>query len=140
MIQCRAIEKLRTIDMRLHVAQNDSHRCSAITGETIPHPSYPTACVRKRIKDIIGWIKTLAGTRKTKLRGLATVDWAFPTAAYDLVWVPKLVGTVTRPGRPVGLGPRLRRTLADRGDRPMRRSDLLKSLDLTFNGTDGGNS
>jgi hypothetical protein len=30
---------------------------------------------------------------QNKLRDLAKVDWAFPAAAYDLVRVPKLVGT-----------------------------------------------
>jgi hypothetical protein len=27
---------------------------------------------------------------QNNLRDLAKVDWAFPAAAYDLVWVPKL--------------------------------------------------
>jgi hypothetical protein len=38
-------------------------------------------------------MKTVAGMRKTKLRGLPKVDWAFTfaAAAYDLVRLPKLV-------------------------------------------------
>ncbi len=50
--------------------------------------------MRKRIEEAFGWIKTVAGLRKTKLRGLAKVDWAFTfaAAAYNLVRLPKLVG------------------------------------------------
>ena len=50
--------------------------------------------MRKRIEEAFGWIKTVAGLRKTRLRGLAKVDWAFTfsTAAYNLVRLPKLVG------------------------------------------------
>jgi hypothetical protein len=52
--------------------------------------------VRKRIEEAFGWIKTVAGLRQTKLRGLPNVDWAFTfaAAAYNLVRVPKLVGAV----------------------------------------------
>ncbi|HLC41678.1 MAG TPA: IS5/IS1182 family transposase, partial [Methylomirabilota bacterium] len=37
--------------------------------------------------------KTVAGMRKTKLRGLLKVDWAFTfaAAAYNLVRLPKLL-------------------------------------------------
>jgi hypothetical protein len=43
--------------------------------------------VRKRIEEAFGW----AGLRKTKLRGLAKVDWAFTftAAAYNLVRLPR---------------------------------------------------
>jgi hypothetical protein len=39
-------------------------------------------------------MKTIGGLRKTKLRGLSKVDWAFSfvAAAYNLVRVPKLLG------------------------------------------------
>jgi hypothetical protein len=43
---------------------------------------------------ILGW--TVAGLRRTKLRDLAKVDWVFTfAAAYDLAWVPKLIGAAT---------------------------------------------
>ena len=43
---------------------------------------------------IIGWIKTVAGLRRTKLRGLQKVDWSFTfaAAAYNLIRLPKLLG------------------------------------------------
>jgi hypothetical protein len=39
-------------------------------------------------------MKCVAGMRRTKLQGLARVDWAFTfaAAAYNLVRVPKLIG------------------------------------------------
>ena len=48
---------------------------------------------RKIIEEAFGWIKTVAGLRKTKLRGVAKVDFAFTfaAAAYNLVRLPKLL-------------------------------------------------
>jgi transposase len=117
MIQCRAdrpraitlgadrgydaadfVEELRTMNVRPHVAQNDSRRRSAIDERTTRHLGYAASLrVRKRIEEAFGWIKTVAGLRQTKLRGLAKVDWAFTfaAAAYDLVRVPKLIGVTS---------------------------------------------
>jgi transposase len=88
------VEELRGINVRPHVAQNTSSRRSAIDRRTTRHPGYTASQrVRKRIEEAFGWIKTVAGLRQTKLRGLAKVDWAFTlaTAAYDLVRAPKLM-------------------------------------------------
>jgi Transposase DDE domain len=88
------VEELRTMNVRAHVAQNTSGRHSAIDKRTTRHPGYvKSQRVRKRIEEAFGWIKTVAGLRKTKLRGLPKVDWAFTfaAAAYNLVRVPKLV-------------------------------------------------
>ena len=89
------VEELRTLNVRPHVAQNTSGRRSAIDKRTTRHPGYgKSQRVRKRIEEAFGWIKTVAGLRRTKLRGLAKVDWAFTfaAAAYNLVRLPKLVG------------------------------------------------
>ena len=53
--------------------------------------------IRKRIEEAFGWIKTVAGLRKTKLRGLPRVDWSFTfaAAAYNLVRAPKLIAAAT---------------------------------------------
>lgn len=53
--------------------------------------------IRKRMEEAIGWIKTVAGLRKTKLRGLLKVGWAFTfaAAAYNLVRAPKLIGAAS---------------------------------------------
>ena len=85
------------MNVRPHAAQNESGRRSAIDQRTTRHPGYGDSLrIRKRLEEAFGWIKTVAGLRKAKLRGLAKVDWAFTfaAAAYDLVRIPKLVGAV----------------------------------------------
>ena len=89
------VEELRALNVRPHVAQNVSRRRSAIDGRTTRHTSYAASIrARKRIEEAFGWIKTIAGLRKTKVRGLAKVDWAFTfaAAAYNLIRLPKLLG------------------------------------------------
>jgi transposase len=88
------VEELRTLNVRPHVTRNTSGRRSAIDRRTTRHPGYGASQrIRKRIEEAFGWIKTVAGMRKTKLRGLAKVDWAFTfaAAAYNLVRLPKLL-------------------------------------------------
>ena len=90
------VEELRTINVRPHVARNTSGRRSAIDRRTTRHPGYAKSQrVRKRIEEAFGWIKTVAGLRKTRLRGLPKVDWSFTfaAAAYNLVRAPKLIAT-----------------------------------------------
>jgi hypothetical protein len=85
---------LRTINVRPHVARNTSGRRSAIDGRTTRHPGYAASQrIRKRVEEAFGWMKTVAGLRKTKLRGLPRVDWAFTfvAAACNLVQAPKLI-------------------------------------------------
>jgi transposase len=92
------VEELRIINVRPHVAQNMSGRRSAIDGRTTRHPGYAASQrIRKRIEEAFGWMKTVAGLRKTKLRSLPKVDWAFTfvAAACNLVRVPKLIAVTT---------------------------------------------
>jgi transposase len=92
------VEELRTINVRPHVARNTSGRRSAIDGRTTRPPGYAVSQrIRKRIEEAFGWMKTVGGLRKTKLRGLPRVDWAFSfvAAAYNLVRVPKLIAVTT---------------------------------------------
>jgi hypothetical protein len=48
---------------------------------------------RKRVEEIFGWIKTVAGLRKTKHRGRKRVGWmfTFAAAAYNLVRLRNLM-------------------------------------------------
>lgn len=88
------VEELRTLNVRPHVAQNTTRRRSAIDRRTTRHPGYAASQrARKRIEEAFGWMKTIAGLRQTKLRGLEKVDWAFTfaAAAYNLVRLPKLM-------------------------------------------------
>ena len=86
------VEELRTMNVRPHVAQKRRH--SAIDGRTTRHAGYATSQrIRKRIEEAFGWIKTIAGLRKTRFVGRARTDWAFTfaAAAYNLVRLPKLL-------------------------------------------------
>ena len=92
------VEELRGVNVRPHVAQNTSGRRSAIDRRTTRHPGYAASQrLRKRIEEAFGGIKGVGGSRQTKLRGLAKVDWAFTfaAAAYNLVRLPKLIGATT---------------------------------------------
>jgi hypothetical protein len=73
------------IESRQHVAQK-AH--SAIDDRTTHHPGYLlNQRRRKRVEEILGWLKTVASLRKTRYRGAAKVGWmfTFATAAYNLV-------------------------------------------------------
>jgi hypothetical protein len=63
-------------------------RRSAIDGRTTNSDAYRVSQQRrKRIEEFFGWLKTVAGQRKTKYRGLWRVGWfyTFAAAAYNLV-------------------------------------------------------
>src|SRR5215204_3370756 len=77
------VDQVREIDMTAHVAQNDTRRGgSAIDGRTTRHTGYAISQqARPRIERAFGWLKTIAGLRKVKLRGLATVDALFVLAS-----------------------------------------------------------
>ena len=83
------VASLRAIGVTPHGAQNEhQHRSSAIDARTTRHPGYAVSQrKRKRVEEIFGWIKAVAGLRKTKHRGRKRVDWmfTFAAAAYNLV-------------------------------------------------------
>ena len=92
------VNELRSMNVRAHIAQNTSRR-SAIDRRTTRHPGYSASQrVRKRIEEAFGWMKTVAGQRKTKFRGVDRVGWAFAfaAAAYNLVRLPKLIEEAAR--------------------------------------------
>ena len=89
------VMELREINVTPHIAQNTS-RTSAIDARTTRHPGYAMSQrIRKRIEEGFGWMKTIAGLRKTKYRGIEKVGWAFTlaAAAYNLIRLPKLLAT-----------------------------------------------
>lgn len=88
------VNELRSMRVTPHVARNTSGRSSAIDGRTTRHGGYAVSQrIRKRIEEAFGWIKTVAGQRKTRFRGRDRVGWAFTfaAAAYNLVRLPKLM-------------------------------------------------
>jgi transposase len=82
---------LREHGVTPHVAQKPH---SAIDGRTTRHPGYRLSqWRRKRVEEIFGWLKTIAGLRKTRHRGVARVGWTFTfaAAAYNLVRMRNLI-------------------------------------------------
>jgi transposase len=82
------VDQVREIDMTPHVAQNDTRRGgSAIDARTTRHEGYAISQhARPRIERAFAWLKTIAGLRKVKLRGLATVNALFllASAAFNI--------------------------------------------------------
>jgi hypothetical protein len=77
-----------------HVAQNITHRRSAIDARTTRHPGYRISMVkRKQIEEPFGWMKTVGGLRKTRHRGRDLVEWFFvlTATAYNLVRIPRIL-------------------------------------------------
>jgi transposase len=88
------VNELRSMNATPHVAQNMNGRASAIDGRTTRHAGYIVSQrIRKRIEEVFGWIKTVAGHARTRFRGRDRVGWAFTfvAAAYNLARLPKLL-------------------------------------------------
>lgn len=87
------VRELRNLQATPHVAQNNKGRKSAIDGRVTSQPGYAVSQrIRKRIEQAFGWMKSVGGMRKVKLRGRAKVGWAFTftAAAYNLWRLAKL--------------------------------------------------
>ncbi len=82
------VEQVRQMDTTPHVAQNDTRRGgSAIDARTTRHTGYAISQhARPRIERALGWLKTMAGLRKVKRRGLTNVDalFVFASAAFNI--------------------------------------------------------
>ena len=79
------VQELRDHRVTPHIACKQT---SIIDERTTRHPGYAISQQkRKRVEEIFGWLKTVAGLRKTRHRGLLRVDWIFTLAlaAYNLV-------------------------------------------------------
>lgn len=79
------VRELRDHQVTPHIACKQT---SIIDARTTRHPGYVISQhKRKRVEEIFGWIKTVAGLRKTRHRGVARVGWmfTFALAAYNLV-------------------------------------------------------
>ena len=90
------VEQVREIQVTPHVAQNDTRRGgSAIDARTTRHEGYAMSQqARPRIERAFGWLKTIAGMRKVKLRGVANVDalFVFACAAFNIKRIVTLRG------------------------------------------------
>jgi IS5 family transposase len=89
------VQVVRELGVTPHVSQNTRRTGgSAIDRRTTRHAGYAQsqAC-RPRIERVFGWIKSVAGLRKVKLRGLAKVDglMVFASAAFNLRRLSRLL-------------------------------------------------
>jgi transposase len=87
------VASLRAFGVTPHVAQNTTHRRSAIDRRTTRHAGYAVSqCKRKVVEEIFGWVKTVALFRKTRHRGVRRVGWMFlfGLAVYNLVRIRTL--------------------------------------------------
>jgi transposase len=91
------VAELRQMKVTPHVAQNAyGARRSAVDGRTTRHAGYEISQRRRKVvEEFFGWLKTVAGQRKTKYRGLWRVGWAFTlaAAAYNLVRMRNLLAS-----------------------------------------------
>jgi len=72
------IQELRDYQVTPHLACKPA---TIIDGRTTRHPGYLLSQhQRKRIEEIFGWLKTVAGLRQARHRGLARVGWMFTFA------------------------------------------------------------
>ena len=92
------VGECRHLRVTPHVAQNHARPGgSAIDARTTRHAGYRISQKkRKRIEECFGWLKTVAGLRKVRHRGVAKVDWifTFACAAYNLVRMRNLAAAV----------------------------------------------
>jgi len=89
------VEQLRDHQVTPHLACKST---TVIDERTTRHLGYLISQQkRKRIEEIFGWLKTVAGLRKTRHRGAARVGWMFrfALAAYNLVRMSNLLAVPT---------------------------------------------
>src|SRR5216117_2007496 len=89
------VQQVRACGATPHVAQNNTHRRSAIDERTTRHPGYALSQKkRKRVEEIFGWMKTVALMRQVRHRGRKRVAWMFTwaAAAYNLTRLRNLIG------------------------------------------------
>jgi len=89
------VGEMRELNVTPHVAQNiTNQRGSRIDGRTVRQLGYAISQrLRKRIEEIFGWLKTVAGGRKLRYRGVRRNQlWAeMATAAFNLVRIGNLM-------------------------------------------------
>ncbi len=76
-----------------HVACKDKVNVAGLDGRTTPRQSYQVSLkIRKRVEEILGWIKTVGGFRRSRYRGLErTQAWGyFVAGTYNLLRMARL--------------------------------------------------
>lgn len=92
------VDDVRDLNVTPHVAQNTSKRTSRIDDRTTRHPGYATSQRRrKRVEEILGWMKTVGGARKLRYIGQRrNAMWlAFTATAFNLVRMANIEAATT---------------------------------------------
>lgn len=87
------VQTLRERGIKPHIALIEGRRVPGMDGRTTRSKGYAVSQrVRKRIEECFGWMHSVAGTKKVKVRGLAKVEMAFVMAgcALNLLRIAKL--------------------------------------------------
>jgi len=88
------IEGLRKLSVTPHIAEYEKKRRSWLTASEREDLGFRISqSKRKLVEKIFGWMKVVAGLRKTKFRGRRRVDWIFTlgAAAFNLIRMVKLI-------------------------------------------------
>jgi transposase len=88
------IKSLRRLGVKPHIAEKTNTSLAGLDGRTTRHKGYSVSQLkRKRVEEIFGWIKSVGGLRKTRVRGIRinqTVAYVV-AAAYNLIRMVKLM-------------------------------------------------
>jgi transposase len=88
------VKFLRKHKIKPHIAVPDGKRVPGIDGRTTQRASYQVSQKkRKRVEEIFGWLKTVGGLRKARLRGTALNQLMahISAASYNLIRMAKLL-------------------------------------------------
>jgi transposase len=88
------IEGLRKLSVTPHIAEYEKNRQNWLTASEREDSGFRISqSKRKLVEKIFGWLKVVAGLRKTKFRGRRRVDWTFSlaAAAFNLIRMAKLI-------------------------------------------------
>jgi len=91
--QKKFVTGCRERDISPHVACKEGFQVPGLDGRTIGRAGYRTSQrLRKRVEEIFGWMKTVAGLRRTRYRGVErTQAWAyFVAGTYNLLRITNL--------------------------------------------------
>lgn len=91
------IEGLRKLSAKPHIAEYEKNRQNWLTASEREDWGFRISQTkRKLVEKIFGWMKVVAGLRKTKFRGRRRVDWIFTlaAAAFNLIRMTKLIPAV----------------------------------------------
>jgi hypothetical protein len=88
---------LRKLSAKPHIAEYEKNRQNWLTESEREDEGFRISQKkRKLVEKVFGWMKVVAGLRKTKFRGRRRVDWTFTlgAAAFNLIRMAKLMPAV----------------------------------------------